>query len=139
MLELPDVNVLVALSLPQHVHHERAVAWWRNAERYAVTPFTETGLLRLLMTRAIAGAQLTFDAAREVVASISGNARAEFLADDASLLSPGFDTSAIRGAKQVTVAHLVALARKHGAQLVTLDARMPVSLGSEAAESITAI
>lgn len=138
-LDLPDVNVLVALTLPHHVHHRRATSWWRKAERYALTPFTETALLRLLMTPAIAQAPVTFGAACEVVASISDNPRAEFLADDASLLRAGFDRGAIRGPKQVTDAHLVALARKHAARLVTFDAKMPASLGPNAAEWITVI
>lgn len=139
MLDVPDVDVLVALALPHHAAHRRALAWWRKTERYALTPFTETALLRLLMTPAIAGAPVTFGAACEVVASVAGDPRADFLADDASLRSADFDTSAIRGAKQVTDAHLVALARKHRARLITLDARMPASLGLDAADAIAVI
>ena len=44
MLDLPDVNALVALVLPKHVHHERAQTWWSGAARYVTTPVTETGL-----------------------------------------------------------------------------------------------
>lgn len=138
-LDLPDVNVLFALALPRHAHHGRAIEWWRGAVSYALTPFTETALLRLLMTPAIVGVPLTFDAAREVVASIADNARASFLVDDVSLSHPGFDTGSIRGAKQVTDAHLVALARRHNAKLVTLDTRMPKGLGPDAAASVTVL
>ena len=139
MLDLPDVNILVALALPRHIHHQPATSWWQNTERYALTPFTETALLRLLMNPALTRAPLTFGAAQEVTAAIATNTRAEFLADNISLLHVSFDTSVIRGAKQVTDAHLVELARRNNAQLVTLDAKMPVSLGPNAATSITVI
>ena len=28
--DLPDVNVWIALAAPDHVHHHRAVAYWRT-------------------------------------------------------------------------------------------------------------
>ena len=49
MAALLDVNVLVALAFRTHVHHERALAWWRvhAAEGWATTPITEVGFVRV--------------------------------------------------------------------------------------------
>ena len=46
-LDLPDVNVLVALVHPGHTHHEHAVEWLQRTAGFATTPITESGLLRL--------------------------------------------------------------------------------------------
>ena len=47
---LLDVNVLVALFQPDHVHHELAHDWFAENRRagWATCPITETGLVRLL-------------------------------------------------------------------------------------------
>jgi toxin-antitoxin system PIN domain toxin len=133
-VDLPDVNVLMALALPRHVHHRRARAWWRRTDGFALTPFTETVLLRLLLTPAVAGEQLTFAAAHQVAESIAADPRARFLPDDASWLDADLGSVAIRGAKQITDVHLVLLARRHGLRLVTLDARVTHAFGPDAGE-----
>ena len=56
---LLDVNVLVALVLDQHVHHVAAHRQFAGvAERWFTTPLTEAGLLRLLLTPAVAGREV---------------------------------------------------------------------------------
>lgn len=52
---LPDVNVWLALSIPQHAFHDLASAWF-NDEREGSMLFcrsTQQGLLRLLTTAAV--------------------------------------------------------------------------------------
>lgn len=48
--DLPDVNVWVAVSLADHVHHERAVRYWRHeaAPVVAYCSATYLALLRML-------------------------------------------------------------------------------------------
>lgn len=60
------------------------------------------------------------DAARAVLAALRASDGHRFLTDDVSLTDD--DVPAISGHRQVTDAHLVALARRHGVRLVTFDA-----------------
>lgn len=50
MRSLLDVNVLLALFDPIHVHHEKAHRWWAgNADAgWATCPLTQTGFLRII-------------------------------------------------------------------------------------------
>ena len=50
MIALLDVNVLVALFDPAHLHHEAAHVWFgRNrSRRWATCPLTENALVRVL-------------------------------------------------------------------------------------------
>jgi predicted nucleic acid-binding protein len=62
-LELPDVNVLVALLHSGHVHHGAAQRWFASAARFATTPITESGLLRVALNPAVTGAAASTPAA----------------------------------------------------------------------------
>lgn len=60
MTHLLDVNVLVALAFPNHVHHVVAHAWFdvHHSGGWATTPMTETGFVRVSSNqRVIAPAQ----------------------------------------------------------------------------------
>lgn len=56
-IDLPDVNVWVALASPDHPHHRRAVTYWRNEVDGSVSFITQTalGLVRLLTNSAVRG------------------------------------------------------------------------------------
>lgn len=56
---MPDVNVLVAITNPSHQHHRRAHQWLTGVGRFATTPITEIGLLRLLLNSSVTGQQVT--------------------------------------------------------------------------------
>ncbi len=45
---LLDVNVLVALADPRHVHHEAARQWFEGEDAFATTPLTEVAFVRLM-------------------------------------------------------------------------------------------
>lgn len=47
---LLDVNLLIALADPLHVHHERASRWFASiqGEAWATCPLVENGFLRIL-------------------------------------------------------------------------------------------
>ena len=49
MTALLDVNVLIALAWPNHVHHAAARAWFedRREEGWATCPLTEAGFVRV--------------------------------------------------------------------------------------------
>jgi hypothetical protein len=123
-LAVPDVNVLVALTNPSHVFHQESHRWLADVARYATTPVTESGLLRMLLNPAVTGQAVTPKQALAVLAGIRADSRAEFLVDDSSLAAANVDTTGLAGHKQVTDWHLLNLASRHDGVLVTLDRRL---------------
>jgi uncharacterized protein len=53
-MDLLDVNLLVSLARPNHVHHRAASSWCRGRvnDRWARTPITESGFVRISANRA---------------------------------------------------------------------------------------
>ena len=53
----PDVNFWVALTVIEHVHHDRAAAWYEepSSDRIAFSRITQMGFLRLLTNRKALG------------------------------------------------------------------------------------
>lgn len=123
-LSLPDVNVLVALTNPSHVFHTEAHRWLGNVTRFATTPITESGLVRMLLNPVVAGQCVSTPQALAVLTGIRADDRAEFLADDASIADAAIHTAGLAGHRQVTDWHLLNLATRHDALLVTFDRRL---------------
>ncbi len=119
---LLDLNVLIALAWPQHVHHARAHAWFGSLTGpWMTTPFTEAGFVRLSTNPAVVTKTVTMATALGMVAAMRSADRHEFLPDDSSLGAPEISLSALATSRQVTDAHLVNLAARSGAVLATLD------------------
>ena len=115
MTRLLDANVLVALVVPDHVHHGAAEAWLATDDRpFATCPVTEGMLVRLLV-REGAGAA----AATAVLAAVARHPRHAFWPAD--LPYAHADLRRVDGHRQVTDAYLAALARAHGGRLATFD------------------
>jgi uncharacterized protein len=111
---LLDANVLIALTVAEHEHHERAAAWAAGIESVALCPVVEGALVRFLV-RIGESAR----AACEVVKLMHAGSRCEFWAD--SLSYARADLSHVRGHRQVTDAYLASLAAANGGLLATLD------------------
>ena len=49
MTDLLDVNLLISLAWPNHVHHASALAWFgaRDGQPWATSPVTEAGFVRV--------------------------------------------------------------------------------------------
>lgn len=122
---LPDVNVLVALAWPNHLHHAAAVRWFR-AERsrgWATCPLTESGFVRVSANPRVGGGRIGVPDAIDLLASLRQLGNHEFWPDDVSIVaSPEVPRERLAGYRQVTDAHLVALARARGGVVVTFDA-----------------
>ena len=115
MSRLLDANVLIALVVADHVHHDAAEAWLAgHAESFATCPITEGSLVRLLVRHGQDGAT-----ARAVVTALAEHPRHEFLADSVSYREVPLD--GVIGHRQVTDAYLVRLARVHQRKLVSFD------------------
>lgn len=137
-LGIPDVNVLVALTNPSHVFHTEAHQWLAGVERYATTPVTESGVLRMLLNPAVTGQLVAPAQALAILGGIRADPRARFLLDDSSLADASVDTTGLAGHKQVTDWHLLNLAARHDGVLVTFDRKIARAvLPSDAGRIIT--
>ena len=125
MIALLDVNVLVALAWPNHVHHRLALDWFL-AERklgWATCPTTQSGFIRVSSNRAVIPEAKTPDEARSVLERIVALPGHNFWNDDVDLArTTRIDWTRIRGHRQVTDAQLLALAIERKGRLATLDA-----------------
>jgi uncharacterized protein len=114
----------VALAWPNHVHHEAAAAWFRRARKagWATCPVTQAGFVRVSSnSRAIPGA-VSPRAAFEVLAKITALPGHRFYADDIDLSTSDLVfRERIVGFRQVTDAHLLAVAIRNGGRLATFD------------------
>jgi toxin-antitoxin system PIN domain toxin len=127
---LLDVNVLVALFDPDHVHHEPAHRWFaENRELgWATCPLTENGVIRVLgnpaYSRAPGHAALLLEHL-QALCNIGGHI---FWPDDVSLRDADlFDIGAPPSHRQVTDIYLLGLAVKRGGCLATFDRSIPIA------------
>src|SRR6266567_2569271 len=60
-IELPDINVLLALADPVHLHHEPASQWFAVASQHgwATCPMTQNGFVRILSNPSYPGVRLS--------------------------------------------------------------------------------
>lgn len=122
---LLDLNLLIALAWPQHIHHVRAHAWFDSSTvPWMTTPITEAGFVRLSTNPLVVTETITMATALGMLAALRVAPRHAFLADDSSLADPQIVLDALATSGQVTDAHLVNLAAKSGAVLATLDRRI---------------
>lgn len=115
MTALLDANVLIALLVDDHVHHQAAENWFVDmAGNFATCPITQGSLVRLLIREGQPAA-----VARAILSGAAADPRHEFWADD--LPYTDVPTHGIVGHRQVTDAYLAQLARAHGSRLATFD------------------
>jgi len=123
-IALLDVNVLIALLWPGHVHHERASLWYRNehARGWATCVLTEAGFVRI-STQTAGG--FVLQEALDVLDHMCGSPQHHFWPLDGSVrgLEPEI-RQRIHGHQQLADAILLDLAIRRGGKLVTLDARV---------------
>ena len=128
---LLDVNVLLALSWDQHVHHEIAHQRFAELDTWNTCPTTEAGLVRLLLTEQVVGRKVIGSEALGQLAAMRGVSGWGFLPDSGSLAEPVIDTRVLMGRRQVTDLQLVNLAASNNTELATFDAGLRDSLVSE--------
>jgi len=125
---LLDVNVLVALAWPNHVHHAAATTWFlaEHGKGWATCPVTESGFVRVSSNqRVIPGARGPAEAIG-VLARLRRQSGHSFWVDDVALGDcPEIDAGRLSGYRQVTDAHLLALTERRGGRLVTFDRTIP--------------
>jgi uncharacterized protein len=121
---LLDVNVLIALAWPNHVHHPAAAAWFAAipSRRYATTPVTQAGFVRVSSHARLTPEAQTPQAAHATLCAITALPGHVFWADDKTLAaSAQIAWDRIGSAARVTDAHLLAIALCHRGCLATFD------------------
>lgn len=112
---LLDANVLIALLVADHVHHDAAESWFvRLPDRFATCPITEGSLIRLMIRQGQPA-----DAAQAVISTVALDTRHEFWPDTISY--SGVLLQGVIGHRQVTDAYLAQLARARSGRLATFD------------------
>ena len=133
-MALLDVNALVALAWDSHIHHAPIRAWLaqRSDRTWATCPVTESGFVRVSSNPKVLPAPVGAETARDVLAALRATRGHRFLADDVSIADA--DVPRLSGHRQVTDAHLLTLARRHGTSLVTFDAGIVALAGGRDVE-----
>lgn len=128
MRALLDVNVLIALLQPAHLHHRPAAEWLAShgGSGWASCPLTQNGCIRILSMPSYPDAQPAA-AVAERLARAAADARHAFWADSISLVaSDHVQWDRVLSARELTDCYLLALAVANGGKLVTFDRSIPL-------------
>ncbi|MBO0732661.1 MAG: hypothetical protein J2P57_25610 [Acidimicrobiaceae bacterium] len=124
MTDLLDVNLLVSLAWPNHIHHQPAMAWFRGrrGQLWATTPLTEAGFVRVSANPAAIPTAVDPADALRLLNRMRQLPDHTFLVDDVpGVVGTDVPWDRVASYRLVTDAHLLALARRHGARFATLD------------------
>jgi uncharacterized protein len=136
---LLDVNVLVALFDPDHVHHELAHDWFADNRPagWATCPVTENGFLRVLANPAYHGVVTRPPDLLARLRRFCASGHHVFWPDQVSLRDLAvFDPAFIAGPRQITDVYLLGLAKAKAGRLVTFDGRIPLKAVRSADRSL---
>ncbi len=132
---LLDVNVLVALFDPDHIHHEAAHEWFAaNRETgWATCPLTENGLTRVLSNPAYGGTPETPASIVRRLGAFCSSGKHILWADEVSFRdSRLFERTAPATHRQVTDVYLLGLAKRKSGCLATFDGTIPLAAVADA-------
>jgi toxin-antitoxin system PIN domain toxin len=121
---LLDINVLIALAWPSHVHHRLAQAWFQR-KRYrgwATCPITQTGFVRISSNPKFIDGAVSPGTAIGLLRGVTGAPDHSFWTDTLDITNETqMPSTHLLGHRQVTDAYLLALAIYHKGKLATLD------------------
>jgi uncharacterized protein len=123
-VSLPDVNVLIALAWPNHVHHSQALNWFKHhhSTGWATCPATQSGFVRIFSNPQITSQSKTPREALAHLRKIVALPHHVFWADDMPFVAGDYlDETKLLSFRQVSDAHLLGIALRHGGRLATLD------------------
>ena len=111
---LLDANVLIALTVAEHEHHDLSSGWIAEVDAFALCPIVEGALIRFLLRMGE-----SVETAKAVLSGVRAHPRCEFWPDSLSYIDA--DLTTVHGHRQVTDSYLVNLARGRDGLLATLD------------------
>ena len=127
MVALLDVNVLIALVDPRHVHHESAHRWFAEHQQHgwATCPITQNGVLRVLGHARYPNGPGSPAAVLLMLEALIAHPQHVFWSNVISLVGPGLlNPQALLDSGQITDLYLLAMAVHHQGRLVTFDRRL---------------
>ena len=124
---LLDVNVLVALFDPHHIHHDAAHDWFAANRHFgwATCPLTESGFIRVIADPAYGAGGERASTAVDRLRVFSESGGHQFWRDALSLREDVFDL-ARAGSRQLTDVYLLGLAVNRKGRLATFDRSIPL-------------
>ena len=127
---LLDVNMLIALAWPSHVHHREAQAWFaKNASAgWATCPLTQCAFVRISSNEKIIPEAVTPKEALALLGAVVRHKNHVFWPDDISLSDSRVPSDYLVGHRQVIDAYLLGLAVRNRGRLVTLDSGLAALL-----------
>lgn len=131
-IQLPDVNVLIALFDKNNSKNAAAIDWLEREGRnsWATCPLTENGFVRVYTQTVLPNQSNGVYEAFFLLDRIKQKYRSthQFWSDNVSLSdSDIFIPSKIVGHKQITDVYLLGLCQKNGGTFVTFDTRITTS------------
>lgn len=134
---LLDINVVIALLDPLHVHHDRAHDWFANrgSASWHSSPTVQNGVVRIVSHPRYENTQ-PVPAVMASLASLTAREDHTFLADSVSLLDQSVHTERLLASSQVTDTYLLHLAASNDALLATFDTRIVTSAVPSGAEVV---
>jgi uncharacterized protein len=134
---LPDVNILIAITDPEHIGHASAIAWHRQigTARILLCPITESGFVRLSTMPNVGGRTMSEALGRlRMIAALPNCENLPIEHSWLELIQPF--TRRLHGYRQVTDALLLGLAIRNEAILVTLDRSIQALAGEAYAANL---
>ena len=128
---LLDVNVLIALFIEHHIHHDAAHDWFADHgdQRWATCPLTENAFMRVLSDPSQRTSRLPPSTLADYLGRFCLDERHDFWPDAVSMYDASlFDLSSLHGHRQLTDVYLLGLAVRRGGRLVTFDQSIPISV-----------
>ncbi len=140
---LLDVNLLVALFDPDHVHHDTAHDWFAESRGHgwATCPLTENGVVRILSNRSYSPTAEPPGRIVDRLRTFCASGDHVFWADDVSLRDGDLCVAdALVSHRQITDMYLLGLAKRHGGRLASFDRAIPVAaVGGGVADDLVII
>jgi toxin-antitoxin system PIN domain toxin len=137
---LCDINLLLALTDPMHVHHDPAHQWFaeNGQHSWATCPLTENGFIRIASHPNYPNRPGDVPAVFSILHQLCEATGHHFWPEDLSILEILTSNTLITHA-QITDVYLLSLAVHNKGKLATLDRRIPVEVihdGRQALELI---
>jgi uncharacterized protein len=124
---LLDVNFLIALAWPNHIHHSIAKQWFHSnhSKGWFTCPTTQTAFVRISSNPKIIEEAVTPIVAVSLLKKYTERETHFFLTSTVDFSAQvEYHVSLLHGHRQVTDFYLLLLARSNEANLVTLDGKL---------------
>jgi toxin-antitoxin system PIN domain toxin len=136
---LLDLNVLIALTDPEHIHRRKAERWFLSSgkDNWGVCPLTESGFIRLTTNPAMQTGTITVERAIVILQELRAHPGYQYwpISGSWAVLTASFAVR-ITGHQQVTDAYLLGLAIKEDGVLVTFDRGIRYMAGAEFSRNV---